>query len=283
MIRTSLPAAVVAVVLVLALDGGHGDPASRLAAEQLVTERRERALAALESVRSAIGPGLEAARRGAARTVGGDGPPGPAFEEAATLLGEAVEEAVAVREALAAYDGAVLARDPDAAPVGQPIPSGEIASIGAQLEAVAPAADAFADQRERAGELVETLEDALAALDDGSLDEAAALAESARTDHAALLAWEVDLVTLPVWLDTTDAMITAVEDLVAATRAGDAVRALAAADDFVALSEEAAPADRALRIAIGEGGSSIAAAPLERLATLLREIEAARAHVVAGP
>ena len=83
--------------------------------------------------------------------------------------------------------------------------------------------------------------------------------------------------TLPVWIATTDAMITAMEQIVSATRAGDAAAASAAAEAFAALTDDAATADRALRIAIGEGGSSLTAAPLERLAAALGGIEGVRA------
>ena len=50
----------------------------------------------------------------------------------------------------------------------------------------------------------------------------------------------------------------------------------AAAEAFSALTDDAATADRALRIAIGEGGSSLTAAPLERLAAALGGIEGVR-------
>ena len=48
-------------------------------------------------------------------------------------------------------------------------------------------------------------------------------------------------------------MIGAVEGILAATRAGDAAAAGEAAAAFAALAADAATADRALRIALGEG------------------------------
>ena len=50
-----------------------------------------------------------------------------------------------------------------------------------------------------------------------------------------------------------------------------------AADEFAALADDAATADRALRIALSEGGAALLAAPLERLAAALRSIEGAHA------
>jgi len=103
----------------------------------------------------------------------------------------------------------------------------------------------------------------------------------ARADHDALAAWEVELVTLPVWLQAAGAMVDAVEAIVAATRAGDAAAAAAAADAFAASSADAVTADRALRIAIGEGGAAVTAAPLGRLAEMLRGVAEARSEVAA--
>jgi hypothetical protein len=177
-----------------------------------------------------------------------------------------------------ALDGAVLAAGLDAT-IPDPVSPDELGSIAAQLGSTAPAADAFATMRRRAEGLVGLLDESLVALEEGSLAEAGERVADARADHEVIAAWEVDLVTLPVWLETTDAMIGAMEAIVAAADAGDEAAALAAAEDFAGLSEEAATADRALRIALGEGGTAIAAAPLGRLATLLRDVAEARAAV----
>jgi hypothetical protein len=162
-----------------------------------------------------------------------------------------------------------------------PVDPGEIESIAAQLAASAAAADRFADQRRRAERVTEALVEALAALEDGDLATGGARIAEARAAHDAIAGWDVDLVTLPVWLGTTDAMIGAMETIERATRAGDEVAARAGADAFAALADDAAPADRALRIAIGEGGSAVTAAPMGRLADVLRTIDAARAATAA--
>jgi hypothetical protein len=103
----------------------------------------------------------------------------------------------------------------------------------------------------------------------------------ARADHALVAAWDVAPATLPVWVETTDAMISAVEQIISASRTGDVASANAAAEAFAALAADAAAADRALRIALGEGGSALTAAPLERLAAALGGIEGVRATTAA--
>ena len=89
---------------------------------------------------------------------------------------------------------------------------------------------------------------------------------------------EEDALVLSVWIDTADAMIRAVQELVDAVRTGDRDRADAARADFDAAAERAPQADRSLRIGLGETGSAISAVALQRLAEVhvaLRELEAA--------
>ena len=162
-------------------------------------------------------------------------------------------------------------------PIPEPVAAGELASIAAQLAAAGPAAD---DVRRPTGAGDRPSERAGGARSArstrGDVEEAAALTSAARADHGAIVAWETDLPTLPVWIETTDAMIGAVEQILDATQAGDAAAAGEAAAAFAALADDAATADRALRIALSEGGASLTAAPLERLAATLRVIETSR-------
>ena len=67
-------------------------------------------------------------------------------------------------------------------------------------------------------------------------------------------------------------MIEAVERILDAIERGDDGAASKAAAEFSALSGEGATADRALRIAMGEGGSAVTATPLGRLAGVLSAI-----------
>ena len=275
--RAVISVAVTLVGLVVLIGPRDADPAAGLAAERLVRERAGVATDALDTLRATIQPGLDGARRAAAAVLSADEPPGSLLVAAGDTIAAADEAAMTARRAVAALNGARSALGHDLAPLAEPIAAGELPSIGAQLAAAAPAADAFFELRLRAGGLPEVLEAALAALDRGDLEAADELVTQARQDHAFVVASEAEPVTLPVWIATTDAMISAMEQIVSATLAGDAAAASAAAEAFRALTDDAATADRALRIAIGEGGSSLTAAPLERLAAALGGIEDMRA------
>ncbi len=279
-IRALLSAAIAVGGVVLALGAASADdPSVELAARRMVAERAERTLEMLDALDAAIDPGFRAARRGAARVVSGTEPPGSELRWAAEQLAAADVPAAETRRALTALNAALAAWHPSAMRLPMPLAAGELASIGAQLAGSAAAADAFAAMRLRAAQLLADLDAALEAIADGSLADAAALVASARAHHVALTAWDVELVTLPVWLGTTDEMIGAMETMVRATRSGDAPGANAAAERFAALADEAATADRALRIAMDEGGGAVTAAPLSRLSGVLSAMAATRSSV----
>jgi hypothetical protein len=277
--RALLSAVAVPIVLAPLLGTTGPDPSAGLEARRLVLARAERADAALAELQAALEPGLDAGRSGAAAVVEGADPPGPRLEEAASRLVDAEPAAADVRSTISALEAARRAREPAAGSLAVPVESGEVGSIAAQLEATAPAADTFAAMRLRADGVTASLDAALASLEAGDLEAAAVQVASARSHHAALADWEVDFATLPVWLETTDEMIGAVEGIIEATRQDDRAAAARAADAFTALADQAATADRALRIALGEGGAAVTAAPLGRLADLLRRVEQARLAV----
>lgn len=270
-----------AVIAILGLAGllapRQADPAIEIEAVRLVRAQAAEAVSSLDELLASIQPGLDAARAAAATVVSGDDPPSERLAEAGDAIAGAEASVPPARRAVAALSSARLARQPAAAPVPEPIGVGELGSIGAQLRATGEAADAFVEVRTSALGVPGLLEQALGALEDGSVDEAAELVGRAREGHAVVDAWETDLPTLPMWIETTDAMIAAVEDIVDAMRRGDAAEASEAADAVAGLAEGAGTADRALRIALSEGGSALTSAPLERLATALRDIEATRA------
>jgi hypothetical protein len=279
MIRTRLVSAVVVgAALVPLLGAGGPDPGIDVAARRLVVDRAEAADDALAELERAVAPGLDAGRHGAALVVSGQQEPGAELRLAASLLADAAVTEPDARGAVRSLAGALRAVGASSVPTLDLDP-GALDSIAAQLGRTADAADAFAEMRRRAEGLVDTMEEALVALEQGDVTRARLRVGSARADHAALAAWDVDLSTLPVWMETTGEMIATVDDLVEATAVGDESAALAAADAFLALAEEAAPADRALRIAIGEGGAAVTAAPLARLADLLREVAETRGEV----
>lgn len=267
--------AVVAVVL------GPGSPRPEVArgARQLVVEGAARADEALAAAEAELSYALDVARSGAARVVAGGATPGATLEEAAALVRGAADEASRARDALSALERARRARTPAATALPGIPRLGDVESIATQLAGTAEAADEFAEMRTRAAEATDALGEALAALDAGDLTPAQRSIDTARAAHGAVAGWDVDMVTLPVWIETTDAMIAAVETIVDAHRRGDLTAADSAANDFFELSDRGAEADRALRIAIGEGGSAVTAAPLGRLASVLSTIVELRAAV----
>ncbi|MCV0404359.1 MAG: hypothetical protein K5924_11755 [Chloroflexi bacterium] len=266
----------VAVGLVSALAGGAPDPAAELASRDIIGQRAAEALEAVDRLAAAVDPALEAGRVAAAGLLTGEGSPSAPIEEAARLAAAAEERVLDARRAVARLTSALDAARPDAV-VPQPVAAGELASIGAQLDAAIDAAETFVGLRRRATGLPGRLDDALARLDSGAVAGAREQVAAARDDHSAVVAWETDLATLPVWIETTDAMISAVEQIVEAVEADDAAAAKESAAAFAALGADGARADRALRIALGEGGSAVLAAPLERLAAVMGGIEATRA------
>jgi hypothetical protein len=283
MIGTRATLSVAATVLgLMVLTGPRvADPAVAIGAERLVRVRAEAAVDALDALRAAIQPGLDEARRAAAAVLTADGGTGVRLEAAGATIAGADTAAIAAHRAWDRLNGARAAWRADLAPLPDPIPRGELPSIGDQLRVAAPAAEAFVDMRQRSLGLPAALAEAVTALERGDLDAAADIVEQARADLVLLDEWENAPSTLPVWAGTTNAMISAVGDLISATRAGDAAAAVLAGEAFAGLADEAATADRALRIALSEGGSALTAAPLERLAAALGGIEDARATAAA--
>lgn len=279
----SAPIAIAAAIAILGLvplvgSGGSG-PADDIAARALVVERARRADAALRELEAAVAPALEAARDGAARVVSGDDAPGEELVAAGRLLLAADPIAERAAGALRALHGARLALDQTADAIPVPADGGEVASIGTQLEGTAPAADRFVEMRLRADGVLVALATAIDALESGDLAAAETALSGARADHEAVAGWDIGLVTLPVWTDAAGALLATAQSLVDATAAGDAAAVEEAARVLEGQAEDAASADRALRIAMGEGGAAVTAAPLVRLAELLRETAEARIAV----
>jgi hypothetical protein len=277
--RAPITAAATGLALVLGLGGGAPRPELELAARATVLDHAGAAEAALTTLRERLDAALDAGRTGSASVVAGDAAPGPMFDRAADEALAAVDVAI---EALVARDALAAARSvsaPDAAVLPPAPDPAEIAAVGVQLEDTAAAAEEFVTMRGRAESVTPTLLAALDALEAGEIEGSEGLVAEARAALVAVERWEVG-VTLPVWTSTVDKMIGAMQRLVAATSAGDAAGAEAAAAEFDALAEEAPEADRALRIALDEGGTAVGATALERLAALLAATDDLRLAVI---
>lgn len=280
--RATLAATATVLALVLGLGGGAPRPELENAARASILEHAEDAEAALAPLRERLADALDAARAGSARVVAGDAAPGPMFRRAADGVLAAVEDALDALDARDELAGARAARSPGVAALPPAPDPAELGSLGAQLHATGDAAEAFVATRGRAESVTPTLLAALDALEVRQIDEAERLVADASAALDAVEDWELGVATLPIWISTVSEMIGAMQRLVTATRAGDAAAAEAAAVEFAALAEEAPAADRALRIALGEGGSAIAATALGRLATLLAATDELRLAVVAA-
>jgi hypothetical protein len=276
-IRRLLPAVAVVGLLVVSLGGGGPRPEIEIGARRLVAERAASADGTLVRLSTALEPAVDAARSGAARVVAGDEAPGTVLATAAGLIASAEDEASDARRAIAAMEEARRAWNPDGEPVAPATERGELGSIAAQLGGSSDAADEFASMRRRAVAIPATLVEALRALEARDVAAARTLVDDARDSHDRVAAWDVGLVTLPIWVETIDEMIGTVERILDATERGDDAAASEAATEFSSLSDEAATADRALRIAMGEGGSAVTSTPLGRLAAVLSSISELRA------
>lgn len=273
-------AALAAAALVPLLGAGGPEPSLAIAARALVAERATAADGALAALERAIDPGLELARSGAARVVSGESPPGEPLVAAGELIAAAEPLGARASSRLRALRGALEAvNEAPENSLEPPAAAGELASIGAQVDGTSAAADRFAAMRLRADRVLEGLAEVMKALRAGDAASAQRSLDRARADHDAIASWDAGLVTLPVWVDASGGLLDAAEALVAVTADGDPRAAAEAAAAFARLRGGAASADRALRIAIGEGGSAVTAAPLRRLADVLRRTAASRAVV----
>lgn len=279
--RGSVTAAIVMVSTILSFGAGTPRPEVGIGAARRVLEAAVPAEARLTELEVALEAALEDARRASAAVVAGDEDPGTLVDSAADQLRGAVPVAVAAERATDRVSSARLAGDPLASPLPDGTNGSEVTSIADQMAASVEAAREFADMRRRAANVPVALEQALSAIDSGDLAAAEAAIATARGDHDALAGWDAGMVTLPIWVETSAATIDAVDRLAGAVARGDAVAAEAAADDFARLGAEAETADRALSIAISEGGGSLLAAPLSRLVESIRSTQELRAEVAA--
>ncbi|HEX2221237.1 MAG TPA: hypothetical protein VHK06_01810, partial [Candidatus Limnocylindria bacterium] len=158
---------------------------------------------------------------------------------------------------------------------------GALSGIAAQLRDSAAAAETFAARRRDAEATVRAFADALDAIERRRPREALRAADRAEARLEAVAAWEraSRLVTLRFWLDTMGALLDASRRAAQATLDGDSAEAAAAVRDWRAAAEEAHRADVALGVAIAEGGSSVTAPPLQRLARALAELDEAQTLV----
>ena len=211
---------------------------------------------------------IDAARRGASRIQVGEVDPGPAFDEAATAARSAALLAADAAVATAGIDGVLLAVEPERGPL-PPGPSSSLSGIADQLATSGAAGASFVQRRLASRATLAALADALEALDGDDPNAALTALDQADASLAEVADWPLPPAVLPLWLDTTGAMIDGARGIAEATIAQDPVAAAEAADAYRLAAEEARRADTALALAIAESGNSLASTPMRRLAEAL--------------
>ena len=273
-------AAVVATALVLVLGAGGPDPGLSLEAHRLVATRAGTADAALSELEHDLADAVASGREGIARTAAGDESPSDSLVEAAQILAAAAPLADRADRAVRALGAARVSVSPAGRPIDASVSAAELTAISAELQALATSADGFADIRRRAEGVGATIGDALDHVESGDLPAAEDAVARARADYTRVAEWESGPSSLPVWVETTGALLGATEDLVAAARAGDRAGVIAAARRVEALGDDAVFADRALRIAMSEGAAFVADGPLAALAEVERRTATTHEQVV---
>ena len=183
---------------------------------------------------------MDAARTGAAQVVAGEADPTSSLIAAADGLVAAAPYATVLENAVARLERARAALRPGAARLPPAPDAGQLESIASQLASTAEAGARFAEIRRGAESVSGSVIDALDAAAAGRLDEADEHLETSLAAVDAVRELEEDALVLSVWIDTADAMIRAVQELVDAVRTGDRDRADAARADFDAAAEHGA-------------------------------------------
>ncbi len=285
MIRVA--AFIVAVVVLLVLLGARSadpavsDPVRIAGLIRLGATQAAAADASLADAEGRMRAATEQARQGMSAIVAGEADPtvgltaaADGFEQAAPSVGDAQANLTALRWTL-------LALDSNATIPELTVRQADILAISAQWLAAVPPSAALTDLRRQAEETVTLLTAAVASLD---ADDPAAALESIDQADAALepIRDESDQIpALGVWVDTVDALSTAVRDIALAAQAGDPAALAEAQAAYEAAAADAARADQALTIAIGESAAQIVRPASASSAVALRAVTAARDELAA--
>jgi hypothetical protein len=211
---------------------------------------------------------IDGGRRGSALIQDGDQDPGPAFDEAASATRSAATLADRAADATERLDAVLRSVESAGGPL-PPGPSSSLAAIAEQLTTSGAAGGSFVERRLAATATLTALAEALGALDDDDPGAALAALDRADASLATVAEWPAPPTVLPLWLETTGAMLEAARGIARATIAQDPKAAEAAANAYRRAAEEARRADTALAIAIAEAGSSLAGTPMRLLAEAL--------------
>lgn len=276
--------AVAGVVLVVILlfgaaptDLGTADPVVAAALRRQAASHASVADATLLEAEELMNEGTAQASRGQAAVLAGAQDPATFMDAAAAAFEAAAAPVDAAQVSLEALRWTLLALDPEQPPPTLDLSGADLSAIGAQWRATALPLSALTDLRQATEATLEALDDALAALDDD--DPAAALdaVSDAEASLAVVSASQDELSTLPVWVDTVEALLDATADIARAAQAGDAEALAEAQAAWEAAAEGATRADRALTIALGEATAEVTGPASATSAQALRVVGATRA------
>ena len=254
------------------------DPPTASARQATLRAVADEADHALDDLIAQLEVAIDDGRRGTALIQDGDQDPGPAFDEAASATRSAAALAGMATAAIARLDAVLQSVGPAHRPL-PPGPTSSLTAIAEQLASSGAAGGPFVERRLAAGATLTALAEALESLEDD--DPRAALEALARAEAslATVAEWPLPPAVLPLWLETTGAMVAAARGIAQATISQDPAAAAAAADAYRRAAEEARRADTALALAIAEAGSSLAGTPMRLLAEALAAAIAQREAV----
>ena len=251
------------------------DPALATAYRQQLEMTVRDADAALRQLGDGLQLALGSARQGAADTLSGEEAPGPRLALAADQV-EALEGRLrAARAALARVASQLAIGSRTDAPRLALAPT-DLAPIGQALRGASAPSDAFAAMRRSSQAVLTELRAALIATDAGQSAAALVAVTAAQRRLAVVRAYDAQLVTLPIWADTSTALLDALQELSRARLAHDLARERGALRSYARAAASAAQADRALAIALAEGGAAISRSALQGMADALAQLQAAR-------
>ncbi len=271
-------AGALALGTLLGMGSSDRGPATSVAYRAELADTARAADTTLADLAAAVDRALDAARDGAAATVSGDAAPSEAFRAAADRLVAAGPTADDAARRLVRVAG-MLAIGSDNDPPRLLVAGADLSSIAAQLRDTAEAADAFAEMRHASRSVLDELRRALAAVTRDDRSMASEALDEAATSLAEVRAWPGALATLPFWTRTIDRLLGALREVVAARVDGDARGEREGLAAYRRAARQASRADRALAIALSEGGGAVAQPALARLADLVAKVTSARDEV----
>jgi hypothetical protein len=262
-------------------DQATADPIHVAALRQLASEQAIRADGELQDIEGLLEAGMREASRGQSAVLGGTADPVAIMDQAGLSFEAAAEQAEAAHSALAELAWTLRALEPDAPPPTLSHGPADLVDLGARWRATGLPLAAAADLRRGAEATLGALGSGLAALDDD--DPAAALAALADAEASLDVVRESggELDTLPFWITTVDALISAATDIALAAQAGDPDALAAARQAYELAAAESIQADQALGIALGEAAANVTASPSALSGEVLRDVAAARAALAA--